>query len=204
MEIERKWLINSMPDLNCFINKQVFLVTQTYTRNGIRLRIINHPPHGRPTKFYMTVKSDGLMVRNEWEVEIPEWVYKQLIKKEMSDQKSIQKVITKAPYDGLTIEFHRFLRQLGGLILIECEFPDEETARNFELPSWLREQCGGIIDVTDDTRYQNFNLFIVGRIPTTDINMSELDKYGRQEVKPYGKNKGPWPVNEDLITGKEQ
>jgi len=47
-----------------------------------------------------------------------------------------------------------------GLSILECEFPDEETANDFELPEWIREHV--IEEVTEDERYQNKNLAVNG------------------------------------------
>ena len=47
------------------------------------------------------------------------------------------------------VEIDVYSGQHEGLVVAEVEFPDEDSARRFEVPDWLGE------DVSHDPRYSN-------------------------------------------------
>lgn len=140
MEIERKFLINELPDLS---NYEYHTIEQCYlcTQPVIRIRKLDN-------KYILTYKSAGMMVRDEIELPLTEESYKHL------KQKSDGNIITKKRYiipieNDLKIELDVFSGILDGFILAEIEFPTEEIANNYKLPAWFKK------DVTFDKRYHN-------------------------------------------------
>ena len=141
MEIERKYLIKEIPgnleDYPCRIIEQGYLSTDPV----VRVRRDNED-------YYLTYKSSGMMVRQEYNLPLTAESYRHL--KEKIDGLLISKKRYEIPLEGgLTIELDRFSGDYEGLWLAEVEFPDEETANTFVPPKWFGE------DVTFSTRYHN-------------------------------------------------
>lgn len=170
MEIERKYLIEkekvpfSLEDYHRRRIEQEYLCTAPV----VRIRRDND-------KFFLTYKSKGLMVREEYNLPLTEEAYCHL--KEKADGRPIVKDRYMIPlsegydrdtrhngrYDSdsdmkflqnkdLYIELDFFKGNLEGLILAEVEFPDEETANHFIPPEWFGE------DVTYSSKYHNSTL----------------------------------------------
>ena len=146
MEIERKFLpdLNSLPfkpeDFPCRKIEQGYLCTAPV----VRIRKDNQ-------QFFLTYKSKGLMVREEYNLPLTREAYEHL--KAKTDGQLITKTRYMIPLqDSLTLELDIFEGSLAPLILAEIEFPDEETAKAFEAPGWLGE------DVTMSPLYHNSTL----------------------------------------------
>ena len=71
------------------------------------------------------------------------------------------RIISYIPYQGHTLEIDIYAGHLQGLMVLECELPDEEAAKKFVLPDWAI----GAIDVTDDKRYKNKRLALASTTP---------------------------------------
>lgn len=144
MEIERKFLISSLPDnlksYPCRTIEQGYLNTSPV----IRIRRDNE-------KYELTYKSKGLMIREEYNLPLTKEAYLHLLPK--IDGRLIQKKRYMIPLEsGLTIELDIFEGDLAPLVLAEVEFPDEQTANSFIAPDWFGE------DVTLSGKYHNSNM----------------------------------------------
>ncbi len=150
MEIERKFLIGDMEDLPfdpkgypCRRIEQGYLCTEPV----VRIRRDND-------EYFLTYKSKGLMIREEYNLPLTEKAYSHLRSK--ADGRIIEKTRYMVPLeDGLTLELDIFEGSLAPLILAEIEFPDEESARAYQPPQWLGE------DVTFSTAYHNSTLSLL-------------------------------------------
>ncbi len=143
MEIERKYLIHTLPDnLDQY---PVRLIEQGYLCTGpvVRIRRDND-------KYELTYKSKGLMVREECNLPLTEESYAHL--KAKVDGNIITKKRYMIPLEPYTIELDVFEGIHSPLVLAEVEFPTEETANAFTAPSWFGE------DVTYSHTYHNSNL----------------------------------------------
>ena len=147
MEIERKFLITSPEqfpfDPKEFSSRQI---EQGYLCISpvVRIRRDNDD-------YFLTYKSKGLMVREEYNLPLTAEAYAHL------RAKADGRIITKTRYvipleNGLTLELDIFHGDLAPLILAEIEFPDEQSARAYQPPRWLGE------DVTFSTEYHNSTL----------------------------------------------
>ena len=147
MEIERKFLITSPEqfpfDPKEFSSRQI---EQGYLCISpvVRIRRDNDD-------YFLTYKSKGLMVREEYNLPLTAEAYAHL------RAKADGRIITKTRYvipleNGLTLELDIFHGDLAPLILAEIEFPDEQSARAYQPPRWLSE------DVTFSTEYHNSTL----------------------------------------------
>lgn len=146
MEIERKYLITRPPadytSYPCRLIEQGYLSTEPV----VRIR-------REDDSFYLTCKSKGLLVREEYNFPLTPDSYEHLIKK--ADGHIITKRRYLIPLEGsepLTIELDVFEGRLKGLLLAEVEFPDKEKAESFIPPSWFGEE------VTFSQEYQNSRL----------------------------------------------
>lgn len=144
MEIERKFLIKSLPaNLETYPQKHL---EQAYlcTAPVIRIRQENE-------KYFLTYKGDGLMVREEYNLPLSKAAYLHL--KEKADGKIIVKTRYYIPEkNGLTIELDIFEGEHAPLIMAEVEFPNEETACSYLPPDWFEKE------VTENPAYHNSNM----------------------------------------------
>lgn len=141
MEIERKFLLKSLPgNLNDYPFHQI---EQGYLCTDPVVRI-----RRQDEEYYLTYKSRGLMVREEYNLPLTKDAYEHLLPK--IDSILISKKRYLIPLDSrLTIELDIFEGELAPLILAEVEFPTEEDANSFTPPEWFGE------DVTYSTDYHN-------------------------------------------------
>lgn len=144
MEIERKYLIPSLPErLEQYESKEI---EQGYlcTDPVVRIRRSND-------SYILTYKGEGLMVREEYNLPLTKEGYAHL--REKVDGILITKTRYMIPFTGgLTIELDIFSGELSGLLLAEVEFQSEEEANRFIPPEWFGE------DVTFSTKYHNSTL----------------------------------------------
>lgn len=142
MEIERKFLIKELPDLNKFEHKHI---TQGYLNTNPVVRVREDGD-----KYYLTYKGKGLLAREEANLPLTKEAFEHLIVK--SDGKVIRKMRYLIPYKSLTIELDVFEGNHAPLIMAEVEFESEEQANAFTAPDWFAEE------VTFDSAYQNSNM----------------------------------------------
>lgn len=144
MEIERKYLIHTLPE-----NPENYphrIIEQGYlsTEPVVRIRRDND-------EYILTYKSKGLMVREEYNLPLTKDSYMHL--REKIDGRLIIKKRYLIPLSNeLTIELDIFGGDLAPLMLAEVEFPDETSANSFTPPKWFGE------DVTFSGEYHNSRL----------------------------------------------
>lgn len=144
MEIERKFLIKKLPDnLTSYKARKI---EQAYlcTDPVVRVRRDNDD-------YYLTYKSKGMIVREEYNLLLTKEAYGHLLAKADGN------IITKTRYeipekDNLTIELDVFEGKFDGLLLAEVEFASEEEALGYIPPEWFGE------DVSNSTKYHNSTL----------------------------------------------
>lgn len=144
MEIERKFLIKKLPyNLTSYKARKI---EQAYlcTDPVVRVRRDNDD-------YYLTYKSKGMLVREEYNLPLTKEAYGHLLAKADGN------IITKTRYeipekDNLTIELDVFEGKFDGLLLAEVEFASEEEALGYIPPEWFGE------DVSNSTKYHNSTL----------------------------------------------
>ena len=162
MEIERKFTVKKLPDdlesYPCHVIEQAYLNTDPV----VRIR-------REDDSYYLTYKGKGLMAREEYNLPLNEDSYYHL--REKADGNVISKKryvipIVEPKFDmtylsatqknidqiSLQVELDIFEPPFAPLIIAEVEFPDEETARAFQMLDWFGQ------DVTNDPVYHNSNL----------------------------------------------
>jgi len=160
MEIERKFLLNSLP-----INIDKFdwcEIEQAYISYEPEIRI-----RRKNSSYYLTKKNNGDLIRDEIEKEIDDEMYYLLL-----DHYKENNIIKKKRYfiplsARVTAEIDIFEDNLEGLKMVEVEFDTEEDAKNFVVPNWFGEE------VTYDKKYKNKNL---SRLNKYDKTYSKTSK----------------------------
>lgn len=147
MEIERKYLIEDLTALP--------FRPEDYPSREIEQGYLCTDPVVRVRRdgslYFLTYKSKGLMAREEYNLPLTRDSYLHL--REKTDGRLITKLRYVIPLDGgLSLELDIFRGDLAPLILAEIEFPDEESAENYQAPSWLGR------DVTFTAEYHNSTL----------------------------------------------
>ncbi|MGN0435239.1 MAG: CYTH domain-containing protein [Wujia sp.] len=147
MEIERKYLLKKIPfqlnDYTSYSMEQAYITTHPV----IRVRKKQERKEIAP-KYILTIKSGGMMVRQEYEIELDKEGYESVLKKAEGN------IIAKDRYiipleDNLKLELDIFKGSFEGLIMGEVEFPNEEAANKFTPPDYISEE------VTFDERFTN-------------------------------------------------
>lgn len=144
MEIEKKFLITAIPfSLEGYKSRKI---EQAYlsTDPVIRVRRDNDD-------YYLTYKSKGFVVREEYNLPLSKESYEHLLTKADGN------IITKTRYEipeknNLTIELDVFEDKFKGLILAEVEFESEEDANSYTPPEWFGD------DVSNESTYHNSTL----------------------------------------------
>lgn len=142
-EIERKYLVKQVPEN--LASYPFHEIEQGYlcTEPVVRIR-------RQDEDYYLTYKSKGLMVREEYNLPLTKDAYFHL--REKVDGRLISKRRYLIPLDPYTIELDVFRSPKDDLILAEVEFPSEEEALAFTPPEWFGE------DVTNSSLYHNSHL----------------------------------------------
>ena len=145
MEIERKYLIHTLPE--GYDTYPYHQIEQAYlcTEPVVRIRQSDDV-------YYLTYKSKGLMVREEYNLPLTREAYLHLRGK--ADGIILTKKRYLIPIEGtkLTIELDIFEGCYDGLALAEVEFPNEKEADAFLPPAWFGDE------VTFSGEYQNSRL----------------------------------------------
>ncbi len=156
MEIERKYLVKNLPEH--LSDYPICEMEQAYISTAPVVRVRKKIKSGK-AEYILTIKSTGMMSREEYELAMTEDEYENLLKKADGN------VITKNRYlikldDVLTLELDVFEGAFKGLVIAEIEFPNEELANSYTPPDFLDE------DVTFDGRFHNSRL---SSMPKEDI-----------------------------------
>lgn len=153
LEVERKFLITNLQNFTLKNGEDIVQGYINLNHTYLRLRKINE-------KYFICIKSHGTVSRKEWEVEIPIWVFSELW--DLAKNNFIRKTRYRLYFEEQTFFIDKYYDKLKGLLILESEFPDTETAFSFNLPTCIN----AIKEVTYDIRYQNHNLAFYG-LPET-------------------------------------
>jgi CYTH domain-containing protein len=163
LEIERKYLLTKIPDrldeYNHIEIEQGYISTVPVVR--IRKKITHSRYEGVSESYVLTIKSSGMLKRQEYEMDITADEYENLTKK--VDGNIITKIRYIIPLSdmigenplavGLVLELDIFKGIFDGLVMGEVEFPDEKTADSFESAGVLSDKL--FKEVTFDRRFHN-------------------------------------------------
>ena len=148
-EIERKFLVEAIPDLNKLENEEIIqgYISTASDCSEVRVR-------QKGEKFYQTIKGEGDLARTEIEIEISREQFDSLWA--TTEGKRLEKVRYYVPYEGEIIELDVYQGGLKGLVVAEVEFTSEKQSELFIPPAWLGRE------VTEDEDYKNKQLAMKG------------------------------------------
>jgi CYTH domain-containing protein len=144
MEIERKFLIAYLPEHLETCEKHEIAQGYISTSPVIRIRKLDE-------SHILTVKSKGLLSREEFELSLTEAEFQKLSEKVEGNM--LSKTRYRIPEsEGLTIELDVFHGAFQGLCYGEIEFASEEDAKKYNPPAYFGRE------VTYDSSYHNSSL----------------------------------------------
>lgn len=155
MEIERKFLIKK----NAFeLDKYNYIdIQQAYISTSPVIRLRKREEYSIQSQSYtakeyiLTVKSKGMLSRQEFELALSFEDYTKLLEKVEGN------IITKRRYlipldKEHTLELDYFMNMFEGLVMGEIEFDSEDDANKYNLPNFI------LREVTFDKRFHNSNM----------------------------------------------
>ena len=155
-EIERKFLVDKVPK-NLVVHPYI-LIDQGYLdlpENHItsqELRIRKSIFKDGRDEFFLAIKSEGGLSRDEAQIEIPYEAYIALFS--LTEGRRVAKTRYLIPYAHKEIELDVYVGHLEGLVVAEVEFDGVEDSRAFVPPAWFGKE------VTEDKSYKNKNLAV--------------------------------------------
>jgi len=148
-EIERKFLVQKLPELKDFSFKRIaqgYIITEGEEAE-LRLREENGV-------YLQTVKRGRGLTRMEAEIEITGAQFELLWPHTAG--KRISKTRYNIPYRRWIIELDVYHGPLAGLIIAEIEFKSEKKSAAFKKPEWFGREVTGTI------QYMNQHLAVYG------------------------------------------
>lgn len=134
-EIERKWLVRSLPEeMEHFPHIDII---QGYLCTNPVIR-----PRKDGDSYYLTYKGKGTISREEYNLPLTKEAFESLIAK--CDGIIINKIRYLIPLpNGLTAELDIFHGVYEGRVYVEVEFESLEEAEDFTAPDWFGEEVTG-------------------------------------------------------------
>jgi len=170
LEVERSWVIKAVPDKSLIAHSVYHEIGYLFHDPG-ELRVYAKKLLDG-WKYGITVKSDGDLARQEWEdKEFPEWAFNIVWPKTKTNRIYKTRYYIDIIHNNikLLIEVDEYLENCEDLIRMECEFPSQEAAESFWLPSWIEG-----FEVTNDSRFKNKNLARLSREEFKALKNSKL------------------------------
>jgi adenylate cyclase len=152
VEIERKWLVEALPDdLGDWPAQEIAQGYIAITPDAeVRLR-------AKGGQHLLTVKSSPALVRVEEELPIDAEVFERLWP--LTAGRRLEKIRHAVRWAEVLLEVDVYEGDLAGLVVAEAEFPDEAASRAWEPPPWVGRE------LTGDRRWANQALAVDGCPP---------------------------------------
>lgn len=133
-EVERKFLLRQLPEalqqLRPVEIEQGYIAISEEGRE-VRLRAAE----GR---YWLTVKSDGSLTRQEYEIELSAGQFETLWP--LAEGRRIRKSRFVLEKEGYHIEIDQYHQPLNGLLIAEVEFPSESAAHAYSPEPWMGKE----------------------------------------------------------------
>ena len=152
-EIERSWVLKFPFDIEKARGDKAYHEIGYIITDPGELRLVLKGLES--PEYFITVKSDGDLTRDEWEKYLPKWAFHQLWPK--TEGTRVIKTRYYVYYNNFCLEVDRYHGDLDRLWRVECEFTSEQEAKEFTLPDWIGKK-GSVKEVTNDKRYKNKSL----------------------------------------------
>ena len=149
VEIERKFLVGSLPALTGLVFSRIEQGYLIIAGDGTELRVRDNGG-----VYTQTFKQGRGLSRTEVEIVITRAQFEKLWP--LTAGKRISKTRGIISRDNTDIELDIYHGRLSGLIIAEVEFESEESGRAFNKPPWM------VREVTGDPVYMNQHLAVHG------------------------------------------
>lgn len=144
-------------DIRSTIDKIYFFFTtaaldwRTITETRIRKKGIENPT------YFLTLKTDGALTRNEYEVVIDGASYKDLLNCQQVGKICKNRYTILTPLDSVIIEIDKYVHPISDLVIAEIEF-DKNKYQYDDIIKMARSILKEFDDVTFDSKYKNKNI----------------------------------------------
>ncbi len=149
IEIERKFLLDSLPPALAFARRTAMLQGYLALDGDTEVRVRRTAAGAK-----LTIKHGGGEVRVEEELVVDSRQADALW--ELTIGRRLQKSRREMRVDGVAVSVDEYAGALDGLIVAEVEFDDEQASAAFTPPAWFGRE------VTDDAGYKNRSLSVHG------------------------------------------
>ena len=139
MEIERKFLVEQIPDLTGVKSSKI---VQGYISFSPETRI-----RKKDNTYYLTKKGEGTVAREEIEAKVSKDEGEAYFKRVISNL--IEKTRYYIPLGKYTAELDIYEGKFKGLVVVEVEFESIDMANAFVPPMWFGE------DISNNIEYRN-------------------------------------------------
>jgi len=136
-----------LEDLKC---EQIIQGYLSISSDGVEIRI-----RRKGDACFETVKSQGVLTRNELEVEISQDQFLALWP--ATEGRRLEKCRYTMTENGHQVELDVYRGLLEGLVVAEVEFESAEESRRFAPPTWFGDE------VTNNKHYKNSSLALHGK-----------------------------------------
>ena len=137
MEIERKYLVEPVPDwLSEHPSERIEQGYVTAGEDSVQVRI-----RRKNGEAILGVKRGTGERREETEVELDEEQARELWR--LTGDRRVRKTRHRVDHDGMTIEVDVYAGRLDGLVVAEVEFSSEAAGERFRPPEWLGRELTG-------------------------------------------------------------
>ena len=144
-EIERKWLVRTVPRLRDFKREQIVQGYLAISSDGTEVRI-----RRKGDNYFETVKSPGTLARDEIEVKISHHQFRRLWP--ATRGRRLKKMRYALKWNAHRIELDVYQGSLAKLVIAEAEFESIQESARFSPPAWFAKE------VTNVKRYKNSSL----------------------------------------------
>jgi adenylate cyclase len=145
VEIERKFLVEDLPELGDFVAEPIAQGYIAITEDGTEVRL-----RRKDGAHLLTIKHGTGLQRLEEEIEIDQGRFEVLWP--LTEGARVRKTRHSFDQGGRTIEVDTYDGELKGLVVAEIEFDSKLEAEAFEPLPWMGPE------VTDDPAYKAQNL----------------------------------------------
>ncbi len=162
VEIERRYLLLPLRVeffLRMFkMDFRKINITQNYIKRDEQLGRVRQ----FDDKYYITIKKGDGLVREEYEKEITEEIYNNILNSS-DETKTISKTRYLLDIDGFTYEIDEFQDALCGLVLLEVEFENEKESLDFKINDTIKKVV--VKEVTEDRKFDNSSIAASQSVP---------------------------------------
>lgn len=145
IEVERKWLVESPPNLSKLRGVKIFQGYIAVSPEGTEVRL-----RRQGKKLFQTVKSGRGLERGEIEIELSRKQFTPLWR--ATQRSRLEKVRYTLKCARKKVELDVYKKRLDGLVVAEVEFNSRKESKHFSPPNWFGKE------VTEDEDYKNVNL----------------------------------------------